>query len=102
MFSVKSNTMIYGQARLVLDRRNSTSPGSNRKQARILPRKVSRIPQDPKTRHDSRRIRPRGTKLSRMAVARRRDTPDQTDPSRNRRNQQNQSSDPSGYLVHSS
>jgi len=79
--------MIYGQARLVLDRRNSTSPWSNWEQARILPRKVSRIPQDPKTRRDSWRIRPRGPKLSGMAVAWRWDTSDQTDPSRNWRDQ---------------
>jgi len=43
MFSVKSDSMFYGQARLVLDRRNSTSPWSNREQARILPREVSRV-----------------------------------------------------------
>jgi len=74
MFSVESDTMIFGQARLVLDRRNGTSPWSNREQARILPRKVSRIPQDPETCRDSRRIRPRSPKLSGMAVAWRRDT----------------------------
>src|SRR5260370_22884336 len=45
MFSANTDTIAYRQARLVLDRRNSSSPCSNREQTRLLPRKVSRIPQ---------------------------------------------------------
>src|SRR6266540_452655 len=66
--------------------RPSSAVRSNREQARILPRKISRVQENLEASCSQRRVR-RITQLSRVAVARCRDTSNQANPAGHRRNQ---------------